>query len=307
MVSEISMRSRIDGLPISVMVVEPEQEPKAVLQLSHGMCGCKERFLPFMEYMALNGVICVAGDHRGHGGSVRSMDDLGYMYEGGYMALVDDLRMITSWARSNYPDKPLFLLGHSMGSMAARIYTKYDDSSIDGLILTGSPSWNRMSVLGRMITWTLCHIGMSRHRMAASQKRSSERYNQRFQSEGKQAWTCSDPEVRRKFEDNPLCNFALTANGSYNLMAMMSETYRKGRWAVAHPMMPVVFLSGDDDPTMNTEEEFYKSVQNLCDRGYYNVTSVLYGGMRHEVLNEIGKEMVWNEILDVMGITPDGA
>ena len=79
MLTKMTMRSLHDDLDISVMVVAPEQEPKAVLQIAHGICGCKERFIPFMEYMAGHGVLCVAGDHRGHGASVKSPDDLGYM------------------------------------------------------------------------------------------------------------------------------------------------------------------------------------------------------------------------------------
>ena len=131
MIREMTLNSRADGLGVSVMVVTPREAPRAVIQLSHGVCGCKERFLPFMNYMAGKGIACVAGDHRGHGASVRSADDLGYMYEGGYMALVDDMRMITEWAHETFPDVPLYLLGHSMGSLAARVYTKYDDSAID--------------------------------------------------------------------------------------------------------------------------------------------------------------------------------
>ena len=79
MVKEMTLRSRVDDLPISVLVVAPDDEPKAVLQLAHGLCGCKERYMPFMEYMSMNGIACIAGDHRGHGKSVLSMDDLGYM------------------------------------------------------------------------------------------------------------------------------------------------------------------------------------------------------------------------------------
>ena len=304
MVKEMTLRSRVDDLPISILVVAPDDEPKAVLQLAHGLCGCKERYMPFMEYMSMNGIACIAGDHRGHGKSVLSMDDLGYMYKGGYMAMVDDMRLITDLAHSTYPSKPLYLLGHSMGSMAARIYTKFDDSSIDGLILTGCPTWNSLSLIGRALTWTLCVLGFSRHRMKGSQRRSSDRYNRKFESEGKQAWTCSDPEVRREFIENPLCNFALTANGSYNLLSMMHETYRRGRWAVTRSDMPIVFMSGDDDPIMGSEMAFHRSVWNICKRGYTNVTSMLFTGMRHEVLNEIGKELVWNEILDFMGLTP---
>ncbi len=302
MVIEKSLRSRVDGLPISVLVVRPEQEPVAVIQLSHGMCGCKERFLPFMEYMAVHGVACVAGDHRGHGGSILSREDLGYMYEGGYKAMVDDMRMITEWSRLNFPSLPIFLLGHSMGSLAARVYVKYDDSGIDGLIVVGSPSWNPLSYVGRALAWVLCHLGMSRMRMSYSQRRNSEKYNKRFSSEGVQAWTCSDPEVRKNFMDNPLCNFALTANGSYNLMSLMIETYASDKWMLSNPNLPVMFLAGADDPIVGGEANFHKSVAHICKRGYTNVTSVLYSDMRHEVLNEIGKESVWTEILEFMGI-----
>lgn len=306
MIREMTLNSRADGLGVSVMVVTPREAPRAVIQLSHGVCGCKERFLPFMNYMAGKGIACVAGDHRGHGASVRSADDLGYMYEGGYMALVDDMRMITEWAHETFPDVPLYLLGHSMGSLAARVYTKYDDSAIDGLILTGSPSWNPFSRVGRMMAWLLCAVGLSHHRMKMVQMMTSAGYNRRFRSEGEQAWTCSDAQVRKSFADNPVCNFVLTANGSYNLMCMMEETYEQGRWTVSNPSMPVVFISGSEDPTMVSESKFHRAAQNLCDRGYTNVTSAIYPAMRHEVLNEIGKEELWDDILDFMGLKTSG-
>lgn len=302
MTSEMILRSRIDDLEISVLVVCPDRQPKAVIQLAHGICGCKERYLPMMHYMAEKGIACVAGDHRGHGHSVRSVEDLGYMYEGGYKALVDDMRVITDWIHSTFPAVPVFLCGHSMGSMAARIYVKYDDSAIDGLILTGSPSWNPVSVVGRALAGFLCMIGLSRMRMNGIQKMTSDRYNKAFASEGSQAWTCSDPQVRRSFVENPLCNYSLTANGSYNVMCMMKDTYSDGNWAVSNPNMPIVFISGEDDPMMGSEDKFHKAAQNICDRGYINVSSAIYPGMRHEVLNEVGKEDVWDEILEFMGL-----
>ena len=306
MINEMILPSRIDGLGISVLVVRPEDKPKAVIQLAHGVCGCKERFMPMMEYMADKGVACVAGDHRGHGFSVKSQEDLGYMYEGGYMALVDDMRVITEWIHDTFPAAPIYLVGHSMGSMAARIYAKYDDSAIDGLILTGSPSWNPFSVVGKMLSGFMCGIGLSHYRMSLVQRMTSFRYNRHFASEGRQAWTCSDPQVRQSFSDNPRCDFFLTANGSYNLMCMMGETYSDDRWAVSNPSLPIFFISGTDDPTMGSERKFHEAAQNICDRGYIDVTSALYPGTRHEVLNEIGKEEVWDDILDFMGLRTSG-
>ena len=302
MTENMKLTSRVDGLGISVVAVRPESEPRAVIQLSHGVCGCKERFIPFMEYMSGKGVACVAGDHRGHGDSVRSESDLGYMYEGGYMAMIDDMRQITEWIHRAFPGVPVYLLGHSMGSMAARVYTKYDDSEIDGLILTGSPSREPLYRLGKFLTGLMCMVGLSRVRMTLSQKITSSRYNRPFAAEGRQAWICSDRSVRKSFEDNAVCNFILTANGSYNVMCLMEETYEEGRWTVSNPSMPVVFISGADDPTMISEARFHRSAQNICDRGYTNVTSVIYPAMRHEVLNEIGKEEVWDDILYFMNL-----
>ena len=253
--------------------------PKAVIQLAHGMCGCKERFIPFMEYMAANGIACVAGDHRGHGHSIKSTDDLGYMYEGGYRALVEDMRMINAWIHEKFPGAPVYLLGHSMGSMAARVYTKQDDTSIDGLILCGSPSWNPMAWVGYALSSALCMIGMGHTRMTTSQRITSNSYNRRFASEGYQAWVCSDQESRKELENNPLGNFYMTANGSRCVMGLMIETYRQGRWAVRNPLMPVIFISGDNDPMMRGERNFHKAAQNLCDRGYRNVSSSLYQAM----------------------------
>lgn len=302
MVRNIILRSRYDDLDISVLVVNPEKQVHAVIQIAHGICGCKERFLPVMEYMAGKGIACVAGDHRGHGASIKSPDDLGYMYDGGYRALVDDMRLITDWAHKEYPNVPLYLLGHSMGSLAARIYAKEDDSEIDGLVICGSPSWNYKVHVGRLITWILCHMGLSRYRMTVSQRANSKKFNKRFSSEGELAWTCSNADSRQSFRENPLCNFALTANGSNNLMNMLFETYRIGPWSVTKPDMPIFFISGEDDPTIISEEKFHQSAQNICDRGYTNVTSAIYPGMRHEVLNETGKEEIWDDILDSLNL-----
>ena len=152
--------SSYDGLNISFIVVRPQGVPKAVIQLVHGMCGCKERFLPFMEYMADNGIASIASDVRGHGASIKSRDDLGYMYQGGYKALVSDLRQVSQWGHSEFPQLPYFLLGHSMGSLAVRVYIREDDSDISGLILCGSPSWNPLSVIAKWITGAGCAVGL---------------------------------------------------------------------------------------------------------------------------------------------------
>lgn len=293
----IVLKSRSDGLDVSVLVTGPETDPVAVLQLAHGMQGCKERFMPFMTFMAEHGVVCVANDHRGHGASVRREEDRGYMYSGGYVALVEDMKMVTDWARERYPGLPVFLLGHSMGSLAVRTYMKAHDDAVSGLFVCGSPSDSPMVMPGLMLARMLCLFRKGRIRTGLIQRLGSWSYNRRFASEGRNAWTCSDPEVRRAFATNPSCAFEFTANAMYALMSLMRETYSRKGWQVSHPDIPVYFISGSDDPCMRGEKEFHESAQHMADLGYLNVTSAIYAGMRHEVLNERGKEMVWDDVL----------
>ena len=73
----LKLNSFYDGVELSVAVLEPEGAPKGIFQISHGMAEHKERYFPFMEYLAGNGYVCVIHDHRGHGASVKSPEALG--------------------------------------------------------------------------------------------------------------------------------------------------------------------------------------------------------------------------------------
>ena len=145
-----TIQSKVDGLMLDGLVVEPEEgvQRTALLQLSHGMSEYKERYLPFMEFMAEHGVVCVIHDHRGHGKSVKSEQDLGFMYGAGGAGLVEDLFQVTVWAKKEYPDLPFILMGHSMGSLVVRTYAKEHDRELDALIVCGSPSKNYLRPLG---------------------------------------------------------------------------------------------------------------------------------------------------------------
>ena len=294
----LTLHSRHDNLNIAVLAMEPGGTPESKLMLSHGMCGCKERFLSMMEYLASKNILCISWDHRGHGASVRAEEDRGYMYPGGYDALVEDMEMVIKWASDTYPGIPVYLLGHSMGSLAVRTLTRRDDSALSGLIVCGSPSRTPVARLVYALSSLMCHGGMGRMRAGLLQRIVSDRYNRRFASEGYQAWTCSDPAEREAFAANPLCNFTITLNFACGLMGLMCEAYDEKGWKVSNPHLPVLFISGADDPCMISERNFHNSALAMVRAGYDNVSSVLFPYMRHEVLNEKGKTAVWDEIYD---------
>ncbi len=294
--------SPVDGLEISIMYTAPGSgEPKGVVQLVHGMCEYKERYMPFMEYLAENGFASVIHDHRGHGASVRSAEDLGYFYEGGAKAMVYDIKMVTGIAKSLFPGLPLVLMGHSMGSMAVRSYAKRFDSELSGLIVCGTPGYNPGLAAGKVLASLYIGLAGRHSRPKLIQNIAFGAFNRGFRHEGsRNAWICSDPEVVRKYDRDPLCAFRFTADGFLNLFRLMEDAYCLKGWNCTNPGLPVLFISGDKDPCMSGPARFNEAVEKMRKAGYRHVSSVLYPGMRHEILNETGKDRVWSDVLDFL-------
>ncbi len=77
-------------------------------------------------------------DHRGHARTAPSSKQLGDYGEGSFSLFADDMVRLTLIAKEENPEKPFILLGHSIGSFAARQYVLDHSYSIDGLVLSGS-------------------------------------------------------------------------------------------------------------------------------------------------------------------------
>lgn len=292
---KLEIISEQDGLHLDGLVIAPK-EPRAVLQISHGMCEHKERYIPFMEYMAGQGYVCVIHDHRGHGKSVQSQDDLGYFYENGGESLVEDLYQITRMMKEKWQELPYFLFGHSMGSMAVRCYIKKYDCAIDGLVVCGCPAKNSLAGLGQGINRLA-----QRHRGAHSRSRLIDYlffgdFEKEFGKKEPHSWICSDPEVVRQYNEDPCCNFTFTLNGYDALLWLMKNTYTQQGWKMGNPELPIHFISGDKDPCMIKKKKFLQAVTLMQKTGYQNVSYRLYEGMYHELLNERGKEQVYEDI-----------
>lgn len=297
MVTQHSITASADGLSLQIIVTEPSTSAKGILQMCHGMCEHKERYIEMMEFFSADGWICVMHDHRGHGGSVKSPEHLGYMYDGGWKALLEDTHLVTSWAKSRYPQLPLVLYGHSMGSMVVRSYTKRWDAELSGLIVTGCPSYNPASPAGYVLA-TLFGIGNGGHcRPKLLQTMSFGSFNKPFEQEGPNAWVVSDAQAREIYNNDPLCQFQFTANGFRNLLGLCMDCYSRKNWTMANPKLPVRFFSGSDDPCRISDTQLNKAVALMQTVGYSDVSLTLYDGMRHEIHNETEKALVWDDML----------
>lgn len=296
-----TLPSSFDGLPLSVAVARPEGTPKGIVQIVHGMIEHKERYFPLMEWLSGQGFACIAGDLRGHGASVRTQDDLGYFGKNGFLALVEDIRTVGDMARRDFGAIPFTLLGHSMGSLVVRSYLKRYDSTIDRLIVSGSPSDNPAKGAGKILAGTMKCLFGAHHRSGLLQKISFAGYNDAFKADGfDRAWVCSNPEVLKTYHSDPLCSFTFTADGFANLFELMSDCYSTEGWKVARPDLPIRFISGALDPCRISDEAWVASVDFLTERGYTDVSGKLYPAMRHEVLNETDRMIVWNDVLKAL-------
>ena len=298
-ISEDRFLSPADGLPISVLTVLPQDRPcRGVVQLVHGMSEHKERYLPFMEYLADNGYAAVIHDHRGHGKSVRDKKDLGYMYGGGASAIVQDIYKLNELLRQHFAGLPIILLGHSMGSLAVRAYAAKHDDTIDMLIVCGSPSKNPARPLGAMIAKAERMILGARHKSWLLEGVSFASYAAKFKKDKScTAWVCSDPAVANEYQQSELCGFTFTDDGYLALFELMKLAYDKKHWRCTKPQMPVLFAGGADDPCIGNVRKFAKSLRCMREAGYRDVKGKLYPGMRHEILNEKGKEQVYHDIV----------
>ena len=292
--------SECDGLSLSGLSLLPEGAPRAAVQLTHGMCEHKERYLPLMQYLAEAGFACFIIDHRGHGGSVKSPDDLGYFYEGGGDALVRDMELLTRHIKSLYPDIPLFLFGHSMGSLAARVYAKRYDDEIDGLIVCGSPSRNPAAPLGKAFLRVVAAFRGDRARSNTANAMFSGVFNKNFKSEGENAWVCGNRDVVEAYNNDPLCHFSFTVNGYLSLLYLMGECYDEKNWQMKNPSLPIRFISGELDPCRVDEAHFQDAVETMRRVGYQNVTSRVFPGMRHEIHNEAAREIVFSDVAETL-------
>lgn len=295
---QLKLKASTDGLDLAVAVFEPEGAPKAIVQFVHGMCEHKERYYPFMEWLASKGYVCVIHDNRGHGESVKSPEDLGYMYKGGWRALVDDVKVVTDWAKKAYPDLRLTLFGHSMGSLIVRSFVKRYDLAINRLFVCGCASDNPAKGAGRLLAWLIGTFKGWHCRPQLLQNMSFGAYNKPFAGEGyHSAWVCSDKDILEAYHNDPLCQYVFTANGFYNLLGLMQDCYSCKNWEVDRPDLPIHFISGAEDPCRISDKALQAAADAMKKRGYRNVDLKLYPGMRHEILNETDKLKVWNDIL----------
>ena len=298
---EFTLQSKYDNLALSCAEYTAEgvtqTNAKGVVQIVHGMCEYKERYEGFIDYLTQNGYIVFAHDHRGHGGSVTANENLGYFGDKKGEAIVDDAALVTDEIRRLYPGLSVTLFGHSMGSLVVRAYIQKYEEKIDKLIVCGSPSKNSLAGFGLMLNGVISAFRGEKYRSRLMANASTGGGDDKFPGEGKNAWLTRDKTVVEKYNADEKCNFVFSCNGFSNLLHLVKNAYKKKKYPAKHSDLPIFFMAGADDPVIGSEKKWLAAQQFLRDVGYKNVTGKSYPNMRHEILNELGKEEVYADAL----------
>lgn len=280
------------------LFIPSDNNIKGVVQLSHGMVDYVGRYELLAEALCGAGFILAGNDHLGHGDSVATPEDFGFFASrDGYSYVIDDLYRMNGILREQFPDKPIVLMGHSMGSFLARLYAVKYRESIDALIIHGTAGPNPALGPGKMVVSLLKAIKGERYRSKFVRSLAEGGYNKSFDpAEGEGAWLTREGALVAGRPTDPKTNFIFTLSGYGDLFGMLGECSAK-QWFASFPKdIPTLVVSGEQDPV----GDFGKGVRYVYDNLKANGASVelkLYEGARHELFNETNREEVFADLI----------
>lgn len=281
----------------------PEGEPKAVLQIVHGIAEYIERYDDFATYLNGFGIAVVAEDHMGHGQSVNGEGIQGY-FHGGWFTAVEDTQTLLRDTRENYPGLPYILFGHSMGSFMARtILCKYPDSGISAAIICGT-GWQPPALLPPVIALIdqVCRKDGETKPSAFLQKLVFGSYNRRVEHPRTEFdWLTRDAKQVDAYIANPLCGFTASAGLLREMMKGILYIEQPENLAAMKKDLPVFFIAGGDDPVGSYGKGVRKTAQAFRKAGMVNVTTRIYPLCRHEILNEINRQEIYEDVAQWIG------
>ena len=276
------------------------REPKAVVQLVHGMSEYIARYDPFARFLAGQGYAVVGHDHLGHGKTAAGPEEYGFLAEeNGWRFLLLDTRTLRVETGERFPHIPYFLMGHSMGSFVARGYLIEYSGSVDGCILSGTGQEPPGVVsLGNLAAGILGKLKGKHAHSSFLNKLAVGAYNARFKPNRTSAdWICGDEAVVDAYLADPLCNFRPTIGMYGDIFRGLEFLSTPSNLRKMDSFVPVYLFSGDRDPVGEMGDGVKQVYSILRYNGVREVTLKLYPGGRHEMLNEANKAEVYADVL----------
>lgn len=298
--TEFRFLSRDGSTPIRAVEWRPEGQVRAVLQIAHGVSEHIDRYSGFAHFLCDHGIAVLGNDHLGHGASVAEGAKRVYFGEkDGWRNVVDDMHALRLEGGRRFPGVPYFLMGHSMGSFLARTYLIRYPGSVRGEILMGTGQQSAALVKAgraaarleaRRVGWD----GFS----PLIEQLAFGAYNKPFAPNRTEFdWLSANEENVDRYVADPLCGGKATVGLFYEMLGGLSFIRREENLRRMDVRRPALFISGWEDPVGGMGKGVIAACESFREAGVTDLTLQLYPGMRHEILNETGKQEVYDFIL----------
>lgn len=272
---------------------------RGILQIVHGMNEYMGRYDDFANFITTHDILVVGEDHLGHGQS-SSEKDLGYFApKDGDTILVRDVHRLKKIIQEQHPGIPYFILGHSMGSFILRKYMNWYGTGIQGALVSGTgyaPAATTSFAI--FLTRLLGLFYGDRHQSKLIDQIGFGSYTKKIPSPNtSKDWLTRDPEVVTRYINDPYCTFLFSLNAFRGLFKLIRHVCNEKNMRNIPKDLPIYLFSGLADPVGTYGKgptTVFSKYQNL---GIKDLSMKLYPEMRHETLNEIGKEEVYQDVL----------
>ncbi len=292
---EVIISSRYDKYPIYATLYTTKN-PKGIIQIIHGMKEHQLRYRSFAEFLNKNGYIVLTSDMRGHG---KNASLLGHMEaKKTWEALVLDQVSLSDYLKTNYPSLNLYLFAHSMGTIIARNLIQKHSDFYDKIILSGVPAYQNGVIIGIPLINLISLFKGNKYVSNFITGLTDGSFIKTIDNpKTKVDWISYNDQNINKYLNDKYCNIPFSISAYKALYHLLWGMQRASRYYVLTPDKPILFVVGKDDPCTLGEKGLKKSINTLKKVGYKNVKLNIYDNMRHEILNEIDYNIIYDDII----------
>lgn len=296
-IKEMTVKSTDNIHTLVGRIYIPDSDIKGVVHIVHGMTEHINRYDHFLSALAENGFVAFGYDNLGHGKTAKDDSELGFIAsKDGWKYLVNDVKAATLSVKQIYPDKPFYLFGHSMGSFIVRLAAASFGDLYEKLIICGTGGKNPLSTIGLALTSVLKALKGERYISKTVLNMAFGAYNRKFEGKSKYDWLTKDKTIIEKYANDKYCTFSFTVSAMHDLITLNSVCNKKNWYKEISKTLPILLISGEDDPVGNYGKGVTQVFNDLKNSGA-DATIKLYPDCRHEILNDTCKEEVISDIV----------
>ncbi|MFS0781671.1 alpha/beta hydrolase [Bacillus sp. 1P06AnD] len=271
------------------------EHPKSVIVIMHGMNEHSKRYSSLAECLNQRGHTVFAADLRGHGKTADSIEKIGFLDEHGFQHIMEDICILIENVQKEYPKKPVFLIAHSMGSFIAQRFIQLYGNRIDGAVLVGSGGKRPDAKAGAFMASVLKKWNGDK-RSTFLEKLIFFGYNARFEKRTSYDWLSRDQRIVDDYISDPYCAHVFPPSFYVQFLTLIQQIAEPKNVNKVSNALPLLIISGSQDPVGKYGKSVSKLVRQYEKHGMEDLKYTLYPNGRHEILNELNKDEVMEDI-----------